>query len=407
MTTVFTAKQTAFLNKFRSLYPTATTINRRQIAEVLTSLTADGNPVGWPNWLSNNMKYRAGRGLFYVPGQEAASNAPVSEVQQTAANTVAAAVAETPARSNWAMAQGGNPESTLIPAILATYIPDSNYHLLHTIIGSTQFYPVFITGLSGNGKTESVTQVCAHLKRELLRVNITAETDEDDLLGGFRLVNGQTVFHEGPVVEAMRRGAVLLLDEVDLGSDKIMCLQPVMEGKGVFLKKINSYVRPQPGFTVIATANTKGKGDDTGQFAGTRIMNEAFLERFPVTIQQQYPDRKTELKIISAIMKSKGKEDAQFADCLTQWSEKIRESYALGNVPEVMTTRRLINTVIGWTIFNDRKMAVELAIARFDADTRKAFMDFYTTIDDEIRNPKPAAATKPSPVKSTTRTAPF
>jgi MoxR-like ATPase len=240
---------------------------------------------------------------------------------------------------------------------------------------------MFITGLSGNGKTLMVEQVCAKLNKELIRVNITIETDEDDLLGGFRLVNGETKFMPGPVIEAMERGCTLLLDECDLGSNKLLCLQPVLEGKGVYLKKINKWVTPKDGFNVIATANTKGKGSDDGRFIGTNILNEAFLERFAVTMEQPYASATTEKKIVLGSMKKYGTVDEEFATNLVTWAEVIRKTFFDGGVDEVISTRRLDHIVKAFAIFGDKMQSIELCVARFDEDTKASFLDLYTKID--------------------------
>jgi MoxR-like ATPase len=240
---------------------------------------------------------------------------------------------------------------------------------------------MFITGLSGNGKTMSVTQACAELKRELIRVNVTIETDEDDLLGGYRLKDGQTVWQNGPVIEAMERGAVLLLDEVDLASNKIMCLQPILEGSGVFVKKINKFVKPKSGFNVIATANTKGQGSEDGKFIGTNILNEAFLERFPVTFEQSYPTSKVEKKILSNILKSVGKKDDKFVNNLTTWADVIRKTYFDGGVDEIISTRRLVHITQAYSIFNDKLKSIQVCTNRFDDDTKNSFVELYTKVD--------------------------
>ena len=263
-----------------------------------------------------------------------------------------------------------------IPEKDPTYVPFGNFNTLKKIVGSKQFYPVFITGLSGNGKTLGVEQACANLNRELIRVNITIETDEDDLIGGFRLVNGDTVFHNGPVVEALERGAVLLLDEIDLASNKILCLQSVLEGKGVFLKKTGRYVKPAAGFTVIATANTKGKGSDDGRFVGTNVLNEAFLERFPITFEQDYPSPVIEQKIL----KNVGCE-LTFAENLVKWAGVIRKTFFDGGVDEVITTRRLVHIAQAYNIFGDRLTAITNCVNRFDDDTKQSFLDLYTKVD--------------------------
>ena len=267
-------------------------------------------------------------------------------------------------------------QQCFVPDKDPAYVPFGNYSDVKKVISSRIFYPTFITGLSGNGKTLSVEQACASLNRELIRVNITIETDEDDLIGGFRLVNGETVWHNGPVVEALERGAVLLLDEIDLASNKILCLQSVLEGKGVFLKKIGKYVRPAIGFNVISTANTKGKGSDDGRFIGTNVLNEAFLERFPVTFEQEYPTAATETKIlINAGC------DEDFADNLIKWAGVIRKTFFDGGVDEVITTRRLVHIVQAHQIFGDRLKAITNCVARFDEDTKQSFLDLYTKVD--------------------------
>ena len=264
----------------------------------------------------------------------------------------------------------------LIPPVSDSYVPFGNFKDVKKIIQSGIFYPTFITGLSGNGKTFSVEQACAQLKRELIRVNITIETDEDDLIGGFRLVNGATVWHNGPVIEALERGAVLLLDEIDLASNKILCLQSILEGNGVFLKKIGRYVRPTAGFNVIATANTKGKGSDDGRFIGTNVLNEAFLERFPVTFEQDYPSASTEIRILT----NNGC-DKDFADNLVKWAGVIRKTFFDGGVDEVITTRRLVHITQAHSIFGDKLTAIKNCVARFDDDTKNSFLDLYTKVD--------------------------
>ena len=263
-----------------------------------------------------------------------------------------------------------------IPEKDDSFVQFGNFQSLKKIIASRKFYPAFITGLSGNGKTLSVEQVCAATKRELIRVNITIETDEDDLIGGFRLVNGDTVWHNGPVIEALERGAVLLLDEIDLASNKILCLQSVLEGKGVFLKKIGKYINPKAGFNVIATANTKGKGSDDGRFVGTNILNEAFLERFPVTFEQDYPAASIETKILMNVGA-----DSDFAENLVKWAGVIRKTFFDGGVDEVITTRRLVHIVQAYQIFGDRLDAITKCVNRFDDDTKQSFLDLYTKVD--------------------------
>jgi len=275
-------------------------------------------------------------------------------------------------------------EQNLIPDKDDTFVQFGNFKDIKSIIQSRLFYPTFITGLSGNGKTFSVEQACAQLGRELIRVNITIETDEDDLIGGFRLVNGETVWHNGPVVEALERGAVLLLDEVDLASNKILCLQSILEGKGVFLKKIGRFVKPTSGFNVIATANTKGKGSDDGRFIGTNVLNEAFLERFCVTFEQDYPTSQTEVKILNKIALSLEIEDSEFCQRLADWADSIRKTFYDGGVDEIISTRRLTHIIRAYSIFNDRMKAVQVCVNRFDDETKQAFLQLYAAFDATV-----------------------
>ena len=272
-------------------------------------------------------------------------------------------------------------EENLVPEIDSSFVKFGNFADIKNIIKSKLFYPTFITGLSGNGKTFGVEQACAQLKREIVRVNITIETDEDDLLGGYRLKDGQTVWQNGPVIEAMERGAILLLDEIDLASNKIMCLQPILEGSGVFVKKINKWVKPKDGFNVIATANTKGQGSEDGKFIGTNILNEAFLERFPVTFEQKYPSLSIEKKILNNTLKSYGKSDVKFIEKLVTWADVIRKTFFDGGVDEIISTRRLVHITQAYAIFNNKMKAIELCTNRFDDDTKASFVDLYTKVD--------------------------
>ena len=269
----------------------------------------------------------------------------------------------------------------VVPAKDKDFVNFGNFADVKNIITSKKFYPVFITGLSGNGKTLAVTQACAVAKRELIRVNITIETDEDDLLGGYRLRDGQTVWQNGPVIEAMERGAVLLLDEIDLASNKIMCLQPILEGSGIYVKKINKFVKPKIGFNVVATANTKGQGSDDGKFIGTNVLNEAFLERFPVTFEQEYPGNKTEVKIVATKLKSAGKSDDKFASNLVTWADVIRKTFKDGGVDEIISTRRLVHIAEAYAIFKNKMKAIEVCTNRFDDSTKTSFVDLYTKVD--------------------------
>ena len=268
-----------------------------------------------------------------------------------------------------------------VPTKDETFVPFGNFADLKKIIKSKIFYPTFITGLSGNGKTFGVEQACAQLNRELIRVNITIETDEDDLIGGFRLVDGNTIWHNGPVVDALERGAVLLLDEIDLASNKILCLQSVLEGKGVFLKKIGRYVRPTNGFQVIATANTKGQGSDDGRFIGTNVLNEAFLERFPVTFEQSYPSVAVETKILKNVCTKFDKCDDDFIEKLVMWADVIRKTFYSGGVDEIVTTRRLVHIIQAYSIFGDRIKSITNCVNRFDDDVKQSFLELYTKVD--------------------------
>jgi len=275
----------------------------------------------------------------------------------------------------------------LIPEKDDTFVQFGNFKDIKCIIQSRLFYPTFITGLSGNGKTFFVEQACAQLKRELIRVNITIETDEDDLIGGFRLVNGETAWHNGPVVESLERGAILLLDEIDLASNKILCLQSILEGKGVFLKKIGRFVKPTAGFNVIATANTKGKGSEDGRFIGTNVLNEAFLERFPVTFEQSYPAPATEQKILEGIALNLGVEDRDFCRRLVDWGDIIRKTFYDGGIEEIISTRRLVHIIRAYSIFQDKAKAIQVCVNRFDDETKQSFLELYDKVDADFQLP--------------------
>ena len=329
-----------------------------------------------PSWLKNK-KYLVSRGVYSLPiaGNDFSPSLtdvplvdeePKEPVVSQAAFVVSSLV--------------GN----IIPDKDPVFVPWGSFKDIKKIVSSKAFYPIFVTGLSGNGKTMNVSQACAATNRECIRVNITIETDEDDLLGGYRLQDGQTVWQDGPVIEAMKRGALLLLDEIDLASNKIMCLQPILEGNGVFLKKINQFVKPAKGFNVIATANTKGQGSDDGKFIGTNILNEAFLERFPITIEQAYPTNKIETKILLNVMSDKGLSSAvdnEFATSLVTWADIIRKTYYEGGVDELISTRRLVHIVEAFSIFKNKMKAIEMCTNRFDLDTKTSFLDLYTKID--------------------------
>jgi len=276
-------------------------------------------------------------------------------------------------------------EQDLIPERDETFVKFGSFSDVKKIIQSKVFYPTFITGLSGNGKTFSVEQACSQLKRELIRVNITIETDEDDLIGGFRLIDGATVWHDGPVIQALNRGAVLLLDEIDLASNKILCLQSILEGKGVFLKKIGRYVKPTKGFNIIATANTKGKGSDDGRFIGTNVLNEAFLERFPVTFEQDYPSPTSEQKILFNVADSIGVNDKDFCKRLVDWADIIRKTFYDGGIDEIISTRRLVHIVRAYSIFANKAKAIAVCVNRFDDETKQSFLELYDKVDADFQ----------------------
>ena len=285
-------------------------------------------------------------------------------------------------------------KQNLVPDKDANYVPFGNFSDVKKIIKSKIFYPTFITGMSGNGKTFSVEQACADLNREMIRVNITIETDEDDLIGGFRLINGETVWHNGPVIEALERGAVLLLDEVDLASNKILCLQSVLEGKGVYLKKTGRYVTPAAGFNVIATANTKGKGSDDGRFIGTNVLNEAFLERFALTFEQEYPTPAIESKILVRVAASHSVNDEEFCTNLANWADIIRRTFKDGGIDEVISTRRLVHIIRAYAIWGDRMKAIKVCVNRFDDETKQSFIELYDKIDADVNTEEEDATTQ-------------
>jgi len=272
-------------------------------------------------------------------------------------------------------------QDSYVPEKFPGYVAWGNFNTVKDVLKSETFYPMFITGLSGNGKTLMVQETCARLKREYVRANITIETDEDDLIGGFRLLNGETVWHDGPVITAMKRGAVLLLDEIDLASNKIMCLQPILEGSSIYIKKIGKWVHPKQGFTVIATANTKGQGSDDGRFIGTNVLNEAFLERFPITLEQSYPTVKMEEKILTNEFAKSDKVESELVTNLVRWADVIRKTFMEGGCDEIISTRRLVHIVNAYNIFDNKMKAIELTVNRFDDETKESFLDLFTKID--------------------------
>ena len=333
-----------------------------------------------PSWLKQN-QFKVARGVYALPIDGDISPKIKEDIISELPKTETAPVNETVNQAAFIVSSlTGN----IVPDTDPVFVPWGYFKDIKSIVTSKQFYPIFITGLSGNGKTMNVSQACAQSQRECIRVNITIETDEDDLLGGYRLQDGQTVWQNGPVIEAMERGAILLLDEIDLASNKIMCLQPILEGNGVFLKKINKFVKPAPGFNVIATANTKGQGSNDGKFIGTNILNEAFLERFPITVEQAYPTNKIESKILLNVMSEKGltkDADVKFASNLVTWADIIRKTFYEGGVDEIISTRRLVHIVEAFVIFKNKMKAIEMCTNRFDVDTKTSFMDLYSKVD--------------------------
>ncbi len=354
-----------------------TELHRTEINELVYS-----GKIKDPGWLKSD-DYRVSRGIYSLPidGNDFSPSLKDVPLTEEKPKTQTADVNETVNQAAYVVSSlTGN----IVPTKDPVFVPWGHFKDIKSIVSSKQFYPIFITGLSGNGKTMNVSQACAQAKRECIRVNITIETDEDDLLGGYRLQDGQTVWQNGPVIEAMERGALLLLDEIDLASNKIMCLQPILEGNGVFLKKINKFVKPADGFNVIATANTKGQGSDDGKFIGTNILNEAFLERFPITVEQAYPTNKIETKILNNVMTQKGltkKDDEKFADNLVTWADIIRKTFYEGGIDEIISTRRLVHIVEAFSIFKNKMKAIELCTNRFELDTKTSFLDLYTKVD--------------------------
>ncbi len=330
----------------------------------------DKGKISNPSWLKSD-KFKVDRGVYTLNvNDNSVDDAQVEDTTDTKISDESKAAYVVSSLTD-----------NVVPAKDKDFVNFGNFADVKNIITSKKFYPVFITGLSGNGKTLAVTQACAVAKRELIRVNITIETDEDDLLGGYRLRDGQTVWQNGPVIEAMERGAVLLLDEIDLASNKIMCLQPILEGSGIYVKKINKFVKPKIGFNVVATANTKGQGSDDGKFIGTNVLNEAFLERFPVTFEQEYPGNKTEVKIVATKLKSAGKSDDKFANNLVTWADVIRKTFKDGGVDEIISTRRLVHIAEAYAIFKNKMKAIEVCTNRFDDSTKTSFVDLYTKVD--------------------------
>ena len=372
---MLTPKKQEFVNAMSKEYGEGAVVSRFEINEF-----ASKNGFNNPSWLKKP-QYKCGHGKYQLPTEE-------SEVTQVVSKPIQPV--QTPEQTSINLIANAFEVQNLIPSKFEGFVPWGHYNTIKQISKSGMFYPVFVTGLSGNGKTLMIEQIHAELKKELIRVNITIETDEDDLLGGFRLVNGETKFVPGPVIDAMERGCTLLLDECDLGSNKLMCLQPVLEGKGVYLKKVNKWVTPKQGFNVMATANTKGKGSEDGRFIGTNVLNEAFLERFAITIEQPYADKRVEGKIVIGSMRKYGKVDEKFADNLVTWAEVIRKTFYEGGVDEIISTRRLDHVVKAYSIFKDKVKAIDLCVARFDDDTKESFLNLYSKIDAGVDVSAPA-----------------
>jgi hypothetical protein len=377
----YTEKQLKFLSAAIVKYGEGAVLAKKTITEI-----AEKNGLRFPFWLTDTRRMGAftkvSKDTYRLPALNGGEGATVADV-------IPAPVVNTPAPvetkkvesdSTLDMSTYFNP-AELIPKKDPLFVAHGHFGDLVKVLQSKKFYPVFETGESGTGKTYMTEQACAKLKREFIRVNITVETDEDDLLGHYSLVDGNTVWQDGPVVIAMERGAVLLLDEIDLASNKVMCLQPILEGKGVYLKKVNRMVTPAAGFSVVATANTKGKGSEDGRFVFTNILNEAFLERFPITMEVGYPSAVTEKKIVNKVLDSLGVSDTDFCEKLVNWANAIRKTFYDGGIDEVIATRRLVHISNAFAIFKDRMKAIEMCVNRFDEDTKTSFLDLYSKID--------------------------
>ncbi len=378
-------KQEKSLDAFRSFVGTET-FTRADYSEFKTR--AKELDVILPRFLlRNNMCEKIDRGEYRFPSVNGATSVSTEDANiASLATNVSAARTETAEMVSNVVEFPRNTES-YVPSKVNGYVKFGHYADVKTIKKSGNFYPIFITGLSGNGKTMMIEQVHAELKKELFRVNITIETDEDDLIGHYALVDGRTVWQDGPVTLAMERGATLLLDEVDLASNKIMCLQPVLEGNPLLIKKEGRVVRPKSGFTVMATANTKGKGSEDGRFIGTNILNEAFLERFPITLEQEYPSMSVEKKIVTKLMTNLGCLDEEYAGKLVDWADLIRKTFYDGGVDEIIATRRLVHIIHAFSIFKDRMKAIAMCVARFDDQTKDTFMDLYSNLDEKVSMP--------------------
>tara|TARA_B100000459_G_scaffold57085_1_gene30836 strand:- start:829 stop:2019 length:1191 start_codon:yes stop_codon:yes gene_type:complete len=352
---------------------------RRQIIDTATELG-----LGFPAWLVNGRKdLKVDRGVYNLTAMFGGQSvAPIAQPTVPTAQPIE--VVETKNPEYVVQAKLQVEVDNLVPNKDETFVPFGFYKDLKKVLQGNLFYPIFISGLSGNGKTTMVEQVCANLKREAIRVNISIETDEDDLIGGNTLVDGNVVYREGPVLTAMKRGAILILDEIDRGSNKMMCLQAILEGKPYFNKKTGETVSPAPGFNIVATANTKGRGSDDGKFISANILDEAFLERFAITVEQDYPTMATEKKIVLKKMERTNIADDDFATHLVTWSDVIRKTYYEGAIDELISTRRLEHIVNAFAVFGDKQKAVQLCVNRFDEDTKQAFIDLYSKVDPSV-----------------------
>ena len=362
--TQLNSKALEFVRAAEDVFGPESVLNRDQINTVV-----ELNNLSYPYFFVNKSEYRIGRGTYKLPN---IGTKPKMQEEESVAVAMSAQVL--------ALRQPKlvDDADVSIPKKYPDYVPFGFYNDLRHIINAGDFYPIFITGLSGNGKTLMVEQVCATLGRECIRVNISIETDESDLLGGPTLVNGNVVNRDGPVITAMKRGAVLLIDEVDRGSNKLMCLQGILEGKPYYNKKNGEMVYPSNGFTIIATANTKGRGSEEGKYL-SQILDDAFLERFPITVEQEYPDAKTEKKILTPLI-----DDEEFVALLVKWADIVRTSFDQGAIDEIISTRRLVHIAKAFKIFKDRMKAIELCVNRFDTDTKTAFLDLYTKCDAKV-----------------------
>lgn len=353
-----------FEAKLQEMFPdtqASGTVTRPQLMDVMNEMKTDKFPL----WLMQN---KVGRGIYAIPGGKSVATPVVG-------NTALKVEPQESYKVDY------TDTSSLIPAIDPNFVAFGNYKDLDKIIKSKLFYPAFITGPTGNGKSTMIEQICAKQKKPLIRVNLNMMTDEDQLIGSKTLENGNIEIVEGPVLIAMRTGTTLLLDEIDAGSaNTLLCLQPILEGKPYYFKLKNEMIVPKQGFNVIATANTKGKGSDDGRYIGTNVLNEAFLERFAVTFNQDYPSAAIEKKIVVNLMNHYGCVNLEYAETLVKWADVIRKTFDAGGVDETITTRRLVHIVRAFSIFKDQKKAIELCTNRFDDATRLAFIDLFDKV---------------------------